>query len=147
MFNNILVAIDGSAHAQRALAEATELAQRDNARLTVMTVVPDPVAWMAGPAYIGGVNVEQLRKDTESEFSKQLEDAVGGLPQDLGVTKVLAHGRPAEKIIAQIRDGEHDLVVLGSRGRGEVESLLLGSVSHQVLNASPAAALILHADG
>jgi nucleotide-binding universal stress UspA family protein len=147
MFLNILVAIDGSAHAKRALADAVELAQRDNARLTVMTVVPDPAAWLAGPAYVGGVNVEELRKETETEFKQLLEDAVAEVPDEVSVTKVLAHGRASEHIVTQIKSGDHDLVVLGSRGRGEMQSLLLGSVSHQVLNASPAAALIVHADG
>jgi nucleotide-binding universal stress UspA family protein len=61
------------------------------------------------------------------------------------VTKVISRGRPAEKIIEQVRSGNHDLIVMGSRGRGEVRSALLGSVSHQVLNASPAAVLIVHA--
>ncbi len=63
------------------------------------------------------------------------------------VTKMLAHGRPGEQIVEQLARGEHDLVIMGSRGRGEIRSMLLGSVSHQVLNATPAGAvLIVHAE-
>jgi nucleotide-binding universal stress UspA family protein len=108
--------------------------------------VPDPAAWLiGGSAYSGGIDFEALSREAEKEAQTVLDQAVGTIPDDLPVTKILAHGRPAERILEQAEKGRHDLVVMGSRGRGEVRSLLLGSVSHQVLNASRTAVLILHA--
>lgn len=145
MFRSILVAIDGSDHAARALAEAADLADTSNATLTVMTSVPDPSAWLLGGAAYGGVDFESLKKESEREYSEMLDGAVDALPQDLSVTKVIAHGHAADRILEQREKGGHDLIVMGSRGRGGVTSLLLGSVSQQVLNGSPTAVLIVHA--
>ena len=92
-----------------------------------------------------GIDFQALAQETEREYRKLLDSAVDALPQNLSVTKILAHGRPGGRILEQLQTGKHDLAVMGSRGRGEVSSLLLGSVSHQVLNASPAAVLIVHA--
>jgi nucleotide-binding universal stress UspA family protein len=145
MFRRILVAIDGSDHSALALREAVDLAQSNHATLTLMTTVPDPATWLLGGAgYPSGVDLERLADETERDYHRLLEDAVESLPPDLPVTKILVHGRPAERIVEQLRSGAHDLLVMGSRGRGEMRSLLLGSVSHQVLNASPSAVLIVH---
>lgn len=146
MFHNVLVAVDGSEHAARALEQAVDLAQSDNAKLTVMASVPDPSSWVVTGPYAGGVDFDRLRQEAEQEYGTMLENAVATIPDDVSVTKLLVHGRAADQIVQQVRSGGHDLVVLGSRGRGEVRSLLLGSVSHEVLNASPAAVLIIHAD-
>jgi nucleotide-binding universal stress UspA family protein len=55
-------------------------------------------------------------------------------------------GEPVSSaLIHQIEKGGHDLVVMGSRGRGPVRSALLGSVSHFVLHHSPVPVLIVHA--
>lgn len=146
-FRNILAAIDGSPHGARALAEAVELARAYNSSLTVMTSVPDPSVWLVtGGAYGGQLNYETLAAESEREYSELLEGAVAEVPEELPVTKILAHGRPGDRILEQVETGGHDLVVMGSRGRGQVRSLLLGSVSHHVLNASPSAVLIVHAE-
>jgi nucleotide-binding universal stress UspA family protein len=146
MFHNLLVATDGSPHASAALDEAIDIARQGNARLTVIATVPDPSTWLlGGAAYSGGIDFEAIARETEREYDELLESAVEQVPQDLSVTKVLAHGRPAERILEQVEQGHHDLIVMGSRGRGQVRSLILGSVSHEVLNASPAAVLIVHA--
>ncbi len=148
MFRRILVAIDGSEHASHALHEAIDLAQASNATLTVMTTVPDPATWLLGGAgYPTGIDLERLSDETERDHGRLLEAAIDELPADMPVTKILAHGRPAERILEQLHTGAHDLLVMGSRGRGEMRSLLLGSVSHQVLNASPSAVLIVHTPG
>lgn len=146
MFRRILVAIDGSEHGARALAEAVDLAQVSHAILTVISCVPDSASWILGGAAYGGVNVEELDKATEQEYEAILDSAVAGIPDDVSVTKVLAHGHAVDRILEQVERGRHDLIVMGSRGRGQMRSLLLGSVSHSVLNASPAAVLIVHAD-
>ncbi len=49
-------------------------------------------------------------------------------------------------LLRQIEAGHHDLVAMGSRGRGAVRSALLGSVSHYILNHSPVPVLIVHAE-
>ncbi len=146
MFRNILVAIDGSPHAARALREAVDIAQADNARLTVLASVPDTSALLvAGSAY-GGVDVRALARETEREYAELLDQAIDEVPDEISVTKILAHGRPGDRILERVESERHDLVVMGSRGRGDMRSLLLGSVSHHVLNGGHVAVLVVHAD-
>jgi nucleotide-binding universal stress UspA family protein len=144
MFHNILVALDGSPHAVRALDEAIELAECGNARLTLLTSVPDTPSWILGGAVSAGVTFQAIQAETEEQHRHLLEAAVARVPDTIPVTKILTHGRAGERIGDQISRGNHDLVVMGSRGRGEMRSLLLGSVSHEVLSTSTAAVLIVH---
>jgi nucleotide-binding universal stress UspA family protein len=145
MFRNVLVPIDGSRQAAQALSEAVDLVVLANARLTVMTCMPSPARsrFTGGPAF--GVDLEDLRK-AQRDYEALLDAAVADVPADVPVAKILSAGRPADAIVAQARSGQHDLIVMGSRGRGDVRSLLLGSVSHHVLHTSPAAVLIVHAE-
>jgi nucleotide-binding universal stress UspA family protein len=146
MFKRILVAIDGSAHARSALAEAIDLARSTNATLTVMTVVPASNPWALGGGYYVPANLDELDRQTERNYERMLGVAIAAyVPDDMPVTGIVKRGNVAAAIVDQALAGHHDVIVMGSRGRGDVGSLLLGSVTHHVLHASPVAVLLVHA--
>jgi nucleotide-binding universal stress UspA family protein len=144
MFHRLLIAFDGSSHSERALTEAVELARAINAELTVLTVAPEiydmTLGYAAPPADFVGV-----REQIDEGLRAMLDAAVDTVPPDLPVKKILRRGDAARAIVDEARDGKHDLIVMGSRGRGDFRSLLLGSVSHHVLQSSPVPVVVVHA--
>jgi nucleotide-binding universal stress UspA family protein len=144
MFRNILVAIDGSPDSDQALAQAIDLAESEHGRLTLFSAVVTPPA----AAYIGagGGVAATLARDSEAETETVLRAAAQRVPDQVSLSTVLGSEPVRHGLIHQIKEGAHDLVVMGSRGRGAVRSVLLGSVSHYVLHHSPVPVLIVHAD-
>jgi nucleotide-binding universal stress UspA family protein len=145
MFHRILVAVDSSPHAQRALAEAVDLAQAGHAKLTVMMVISEPSAWVMSGSLGIPISRVALREQTDRACEAVLDAAVEAVPDDLPVTRMLKRGPVGPAIVDEARAGDHDLVVMGSRGRGGLRSLVLGSVSRHVLQASPVPVLIVPA--
>jgi nucleotide-binding universal stress UspA family protein len=143
MFRNILVSIDGSPHAEQALSEAIDIAQAGRARLTLLTAVKACPSWAYSP--VSAAAARQLSSELEREAQRVMRAAVARVPDDLPVTKIVTHEPIRSALMKEIDSGQHDLVVMGSRGRGAVASSLLGSVSHHALNHSPVPVLIVHA--
>lgn len=144
MFRNILVAIDGSPDAQQALLHAKDLAESEHARLTILSAVaaPPSIAY----ASVGAAEVlAKSLQDGEREAEELLKQAVQVIPDGVSVTTITSPEPPRMAILSQLKEGNHDLVVLGSRGRGAVRSVLLGSVSHDILHHSSVPVLIVHA--
>jgi nucleotide-binding universal stress UspA family protein len=141
MFRNILVAIDGSPDADEALTQAIDLAESEHTRLTLMTAPAQiPATVYLTPA------INTVIADAEAEAQAVLRRARDRVPKDLPVTTIVTDQPIRAALMRQIEAGHHDLVAMGSRGRGAVRAALLGSVSHYVLNHSPVPVLIVRAD-
>jgi nucleotide-binding universal stress UspA family protein len=145
VFKNVLVAIDGSPHAERALAEAVDLVRSNGGSLTLAGVSPALAPWLYTPASMAPPeNLGVLEQEIAKEMRGLLDQAAATVPDEVPTETVLLEGAPAKAIVAQIRKGGHDLVAMGSRGRGELTSMVLGSTSHEVLHESPVPVLVVH---
>jgi nucleotide-binding universal stress UspA family protein len=140
MYRNILVAVDGSKESKLALADAIDLALESNAKLTLAHVCTQP------PGSIRSTPAGALAAAELPEFhAKVLREAVECVPKELPVTTLLLEGHPAHEIVKAAKEYDHDLIVIGSRGRSRASAALLGSVSHEVLHESPVPVLVVHA--
>jgi len=128
MFENILLAIDGSEHARKAARLAGDLARHHNSNLRVV------VAFEPVPAYLGEPNFQHVvfvRLREADDVLKAAIELVGDIPGELK-TEVL-EGPPAEAILNVSDTRGNDLIVMGTRGRGRLSGLLLGSQSQKVV--------------
>jgi nucleotide-binding universal stress UspA family protein len=143
MFRSILVAVDGSPPSDTALEQAVDLARSEGARLTLISVAELP-RWRvsAFPLAVPFPNESELVQQAE----RVLERAEATVPEDVPVSTVLRRGSTVREILKRIDAGEHDLVVVGSRGLGPAGSLILGSVSRAVLARSPVPVLVARAN-
>jgi len=135
MFTKILCCIDGSEHALRAAETASALARRFEAPLTFLTVAKElkpsaAVQRFLQLEHLSGEAQYVLDDYTESfiEKAKDLAEAAGLR----GVKAEVRTGNPARTILDFANRGRFDALVLGSRGMGDIEGVLLGSVSHKV---------------
>jgi nucleotide-binding universal stress UspA family protein len=149
VFRRLLVAVDGSEQAGRALQEAIGLTWTTSAQLTVIAVAPEPTGWGSVGGGMDGfsapVDLVEVDEQLRHQYEGVLQDAMSHVPPMMAATALLRRGSPGPAIVAEARSGGHDLVVMGSRGRGELRSLFLGSVSHHVLHASPVPVLVVPA--
>ena len=133
MFRNILVAIDGSPSAATALEEAIHLARENGARLVLISVAA-PLRWrITAPPYVPFPSDDELERAAWDVVTR----AEALVPEDVPVSSIVRTGPAAAAIVARAGEGGHDLIVMGSRGRGFLGSLLLGSVSRAVAARSP----------
>jgi nucleotide-binding universal stress UspA family protein len=146
LIRRILVAFDGSDHAERALTLALDLAQRYSAEIQLLTVVPPLVL---PPMYSMPVTTRQLIDEAtiqlENVFMGMLhraEEKVRQEKPELNLSAKIEYRRPGEKIIEVAKSGCFDLIVMGSRGlgRGDFD---LGSVSSKVADHAGCPVLIV----
>lgn len=124
----ILVAVDGSEPALRAVRLAAVLARATGATLTFAYALRPVIAPMEVPA-----NVSTSWYDAERGHARQLLATAAreaGMPADA----LILDGSPAEIIAEEANTGGHDLVVIGSRGRNAAARVLLGSVSDRLVH-------------
>jgi nucleotide-binding universal stress UspA family protein len=133
----ILLAYDGFEHSQHALEQAAKLAADGKGEITVLSVVPpDARASKSG----GHVMLRPHAHEDVARAHAYLREL--GLPSEMKMDS----GDPAEQIVAEATTGDHDVVVVGSRGHGALGRLVLGSVSTEVVARAPCPVLVAGAE-
>lgn len=138
MFENILVAVDGSDHSLKAAKLAGDLARLSGGKLRVLT------AYDEVPSYLGEPNLSQVIAKRTEKAEQVLEAAtaeIGDIPG--GCETDMLSGDPAEAILRAVETFNIDLIVMGTRGQGDIKSLLLGSQSHKVVSAAPCPVMLV----
>ena len=138
MYKKILLATDGSSHAGKALDHAQDLALRDGAEVIVVH------AFQPVPTYLGEPWGDQIAA-RHIIIGQEVADEAAQKLQAAGVDVVVEvlEGPPADAILRVADVRQPDLIVMGSRGHGELASLLLGSVSHRVLAHAHAPVMVV----
>jgi nucleotide-binding universal stress UspA family protein len=86
-----------------------------------------------------GATGHSFREAAQEAVDRVAEVFSGG---DVQVESFVRGGTPAEEIIRAANELDVDLVVVGGRGKGAVEAILLGSVSYRVLHHAPCPVLV-----
>ena len=138
MINKLLVAVDGSSHSLKAVDYASAIANCCNASVIILTVIkvhmmkelPAETRKYAKLEQIPGVDLDAL-KMIAGELVADAEKRSRDKGVDDVVTKV-REGPIARTIIECAQQDDVDMIVIGSRGFGNIEATLRGGVSHRV---------------
>ena len=135
MFDNIVVATDGSDSVRRAVSVAVDVAARFDAEVHAVYVVD------AGEVESSPDRVREDLRDALDDEGRDALDRVANAARDrdgdLDVTIEVREGRPASEIDAYARSVDADLVAMGTRGRHGENRFLIGSVAERVVRTCP----------
>lgn len=138
MFKTLLVPVDGSEHAKKALRVACQLARQNDATLHILHI-PEELAHETTLVWgIGAIALEASREERE-RTGRQVVDRAAEDARQQGVAHVetiIGQGEPARSIISEARKSGADAIVMGSRGLSDLKGLIVGSVSHKVSHAA-----------
>lgn len=134
MFERILVAVDGSEGSKKALRVAAKLQQTCDSELLILTVFRHHSLLEASMSMVRPDDPESL-DDSMRAYAKEVAEDAKAIAAECCAAKVRAFvkaGQPARTIVKFAEDHKADLIIVGSRGQGDMQGFLLGSVSHKV---------------
>jgi len=136
MYEKILAAVDESEIAERVLAAARELASLSHGEIYVIHLRErEPAKFMTPPI------------ETPREARTLMDDAVGKLVdagvKATGLVRESVFGYAAKEIIAEAKSRDVGVIVMGSRGHGDLAGLLIGSTAHKVIHLADRPVLVV----
>ncbi len=135
MVKNILVAIDGSAASRAAALFAFGLAAQTKAKVTLLTVLPQPEVLPMGP-FSGYAATSPTLNEADMKALKTRLDEIAADAKGFECERVIEIGPVVDTIVDRAAKYSVDLIVIGARGLGAGKRLLLGSVSDRVVHAA-----------
>ena len=148
MFQKILVGVDGSESALQAVGVAAQLVEAFDGRLVLLHVVQvsaiaEQALKISATAHLSAPPTGLMERLSQDVLDSARERATGSGLTDQQISTVTADGNQARELIKIAKRRKVDLIVVGSRGRGRLEGLLLGSVSQKVSALSPCPVMIV----
>jgi len=137
----IVVGVDDSLGARAALDWALDEARRQGARVEVLHAFEVEVAWIDGADFARWSQLQ--RQAAEAALSMVVEDAAS--PASVEVDARVVEGNPVTVLVEASQHA--DLLVVGSRGRGGLRGLLLGSVSQRCVERADCPVVVVPEDG
>lgn len=137
----MLVAVDGSELATRAVVRAAELAAAVGGEVALVTVV-DPHGAIAVE---GGATASEIlgeMRDEARDFQAAAAKEAAACPP---THRFVREGRPGPEVCASAREWGADMIVIGTHGRGGVSRLLMGSTAENVVRHAPCPVLVVPA--
>jgi nucleotide-binding universal stress UspA family protein len=137
MIKKILVALDGSDISFKAVKYSADMAKQTGAALIMLTVIDDSALIAQSiPASMSRARLPQpigqyMRAASEKIIERAITLCGKHKVKALGVIR---NGRPVDEILSEARKSKADIIVIGSRGKGSIESAVLGSVSYGVIH-------------
>jgi nucleotide-binding universal stress UspA family protein len=132
---HMLVPLDFSEPASRALEYAIRLARQLQARLTLLHVIYLPP--LAGADLTTQMaEIEAAARHAMDERLRRVQEA------GIAVQSIIVHGIPWQEIVDKAKDTQADLIVMSTHGRTGLQHMLLGSVAEKVVRFSPCSVLV-----
>ena len=145
MINSMLVPVDGSEQSGKAIDYAVDMAERFGSRLVLLCVYRHHSPLEASVSMVRPKAPEHP-DDALADYAKDIVAAAKQHAERRGATDVagfVRRGQTARTIVAFAEEHGVDTIVMGARGTGDVESFLLGSVSHKVSGLSSVTCILV----
>jgi nucleotide-binding universal stress UspA family protein len=145
MFHNILVPLDGSENAYRTLEYAANLAKKFDSQINVFSVFRHHSYIEKSISMVRPREPENL-DDVLSAYAKEVVEKGKTILLEKGVKKIrgfIKMGMATKKILEFAKKNEIDLIVISSRGKGDLTGYLLGGVSHKVAGLAKCPVMVI----
>lgn len=139
----IVAGVDASAPSEAAARRAADLSKREDAELHVVHVLHVPASLLTALASVPAPVLEYGAAERTAVWSR-----IDPILAEAGVDiiRVDLEGYPPDMLVDYAENVDADLIVVGSRGRGELAALFMGSTSHRVLHLAKCDVLVARAE-
>jgi nucleotide-binding universal stress UspA family protein len=138
MYDKILVAIDHSEISDRALLTARDLARLSQGEVWVLHLREREVAARSGAAWS-----DETQSEADAKVAAAVDELTGAGVKAHGEVRNTIFGHAARHIVDDALAHDVDVIVMGSRGRGDLAGLVLGSTAHKVIHLADRPVLIV----
>ncbi|TIH18479.1 universal stress protein [Marinifilum sp. JC120] len=138
IFNKILIPVDDSKHSESAISYGASLAEMSGGKLTILHC-HRPV-----PTGLGEPNFQKAIDDATRESYAILEKQTAILKdKSINYEEKIIGGSIAKSIKTVAETEGCDLIIMGSKGKSDLEGLVVGSVTHKVLHIAECPVLVI----